>query len=148
MVFLIWMGLLWRLSGDPLILIHAEAHWGRSPMGPWDMLRTFFSRPVSLSDDDHYALDLGFAVLFAVLAALSWRLKDTALALYATVIALPMVASGRLTSIPRYGLEIFPAFVVLALTTRRPVAMAAYLALALPALVALTALFAVGWWIA
>jgi hypothetical protein len=59
-------------------------------------------------------VDLVFAGFFvSVVIASWWRLRPT-YALHATVLLATILSSGAFTSLPRYGLAIFPIYLLLA----------------------------------
>jgi hypothetical protein len=140
-----WLGYLYVLTGDPLVVIHAEAAWGRAATLPWQAIMLFWASPQTPGSIVHFFIDTACALGFGVLVALTWRrLRRSHLALYATLFYLPIIASGLFASAPRYALELFPAFVVLAqLTYRRPV-FGAYLAISSAASVIAIVSFAIG----
>jgi mannosyltransferase PIG-V len=140
--FLAWMAVLWRMTGDPLAFFSAQAAYGRRAAVP---LRAF----TDLFDPTAYGNPLfivGFGGLVAILVALSWRSLRTSLAVYGTVFLLAAVSSGTLTSLLRYALAIFPAFIVLA-TVRSPWIRRIYLVAASATAVLFSAMFALWYWI-
>jgi hypothetical protein len=151
-----WQVYLWILSGDPLAMSHAAEDWGRRLTAPWDMFRYYLSPKYwetfivsrGAVHDDRTPLDLVATLLLGILVALSWRLQRRSLAVLATVLYLPMISTGGFVSIPRYGLEVFPIYLVLARMTARGWMLVP--ALVVSAVVAVVAMswFAVGGWIA
>ena len=145
---LVWFVGVGLATGDALAVLHTEGRWARHLMPPWDTLRLFFAAPLRWGSDDHSPLDLLFLLIYLPLVCGAWKLTTTGYALYATLLlALPLV-SGVLTSLPRFGLEWFPVFIVLARLTARRAVFIPLLAISFAADLALFALFAVGWWIA
>ncbi len=118
--YFVWM------SGDLLVMVRANAQWGRHFIPPWDIFRYYLSftywKSYVLSGgalaDVRSPQDLGVALLFGGLTLLSWRLRPRSLGLLATLLYLPEVSTGAFISIARLILEIFPAFLVLAQITR------------------------------
>jgi Mannosyltransferase (PIG-V) len=146
---LIWQGYLFAITGDPLVMPHAMSAWQREAGPPWQVLSSLFNGTWTLSKVVHLGGDCLFTVVFGLLVALTWRLKRPGLALFSTLLFMPMIFSGTaLSSVPRYGLELFPIFVVLAQLTHRRFVLGAYVALAGAVSLVLVALFALGWWIA
>jgi hypothetical protein len=143
-----WLGHLWLVTGNPLSMAIEEAHRGRALVPPWQVLSSFFAQPREWTlDSNHSLADLGFVAGFGVLVLLTWTLRRPGLALFATLLYLPMISSGWLSSVNRFGLELFPAFIVLGQLTRwRPV-LALYLAVAGALALYLTARFALGYWV-
>lgn len=138
-----WLVVLWRITGDPKAVLTAEANWGVAPSLPFEAFTDLFDPKV-------YGFPyfvLGFTLLIGALVLLSWRYLRPSLAAYATVVFLISVATGSLTSSPRYYLSVFPAFIVLALVARGWLGRA-YVALAAAIGVVFTAMYALWFWVA
>jgi hypothetical protein len=109
-------GLLWRLTGDPLALFHAQGAWGRSFATPWETLlhpRYFHLRlgPV----------EAACLALVAVLGAWLLRRRETrAFGIWALVSLVPVLLSGTYLSAGRFAAVAFPAFLALGILGRRP----------------------------
>lgn len=147
-----WIAYLWQLTGDPLAFVSAQAGWGRGFTPPWETVARFFAEPLvphgTLAGWDHSLLDLAFVGLFVAVAVASWRLLRRGYAVYATLVVLAMLSSGSLAAAPRYGLAIFPTFLLLALAGRQPWFHQAYLVGASMFAALFMALFSVGYWVA
>ena len=123
------------LLGDPRAIVAGGSAWGRQLSPPWDAVVTFFSQPAGAHGSDHSPLDLAFTLFLTALVVLTWSRLRASLALSATLFLLVMLSSGLLLSSMRYGLELFPIFIALAISGRyRPfhiayVVVAGYLAL-------------------
>ena len=138
-----WLVVLWRITGDPKAILTAEANWGVGPSVPFEAF-------IDLFDPRVYGFPyvvLGVTLLVGVLVVLSWRYLRPSLAAYATVVFLISIATGSLTSSPRYYLAVFPAFMVLALVARGW-AGRAYVALGAALGVLFTAMYALWYWVA
>jgi hypothetical protein len=138
-----WLVVLWRITGDPKAILTAEANWGVGPSVPFEAFTDLFDPKV-------YGFPyfvLGFTLLIGALVLLSWRFLRPSLAAYATVVFLISVATGSLTSSPRYYLSIFPAFIVLALVARAWLGRA-YVVLGAAIGVIFTAMYALWFWVA
>ena len=138
-----WHLYLYRLTGDPLLTLSAQAAYRRYLAPPWEAVAGLF-------DPTQYGMPWlvgGVFLLMAVLVAVSWRTLRPSLALYATSVFLATAASGTLTSSMRYALALFPAFIVLAVAGSRPGVHLAYLAVATLLSVVLTAMFAQWYWV-
>jgi len=138
-----WMGLLWRITGDPKAVLTAEANWGVGPSLPF---RAF----TDLFDPSVYGFPyivLGSTFFIGVLVVISWRVLRPSLAAYATVVFLISVATGSLTSSPRYYLSVFPAFMVLGIVARGWSGRA-YVAIGVAIGVIFTAMYALWYWVA
>jgi hypothetical protein len=107
--------LLWRVTGDPLALFHAQGAWGRVLTAPW--------RTLLHPRDFHPWLGPLEAVALALVAGLgAWllRRKETrALGIWALASLLPVLLSGTLLSSVRFAAVIFPAFLALGILGRR-----------------------------
>jgi Gpi18-like mannosyltransferase len=150
LAMLAWMAYMWLKVGDPLAMIHAQALWHRTLMPPWQTFQNFFSGKIDwfTFKSNHSGLDLTFTLFYGVLVALSWQLKRKSLPLFATLLYLPMVCTNLLSSVPRFGLELFPAFIVLGQLTAQRGRLVAYCAVASIGLVYLMARWAIGYWVA
>jgi hypothetical protein len=122
---------LWFRLDDPWAFARAQELWHRhlSPYGPlggiWDAL----SRWTPPGADPRHAVAinaqaLAFLVFFAVLSAVAWRRFGAPYGLFSALsLALPLSEpSSRwpLLSLPRFGLVVFPFFLVLAWLGGRP----------------------------
>jgi hypothetical protein len=142
-VFALYPLYLWWKLDDPFLFVHAEDVWSRhvSWAGPfggiWDGLRagwagvrqlasgsdaTRYWSAVTDTDPDRVAAvnleQLAFLLLFVVLTVEAWRRFGAPYGLFATLsLAIPLAAPSErwpLLSMPRFGLVIFPFFLVLA----------------------------------
>ncbi len=148
LAFFLWMAHQYARTGVPFSMVLEQAHRGRGLMPPWQVWSAFTSQPLVWTlDSGHSLADLGFVVGFGVLVVLSWFLKRRSLAIYATLFYLPMISSGQILSNNRLGLELFPAFIVLAQLTRRRLAFATYATIAGGLALYLMARFALGYWV-
>jgi hypothetical protein len=141
--FVGWLALLWRITGDPKAILTAEANWGVGPSLPF---KAFFD----LFNPNVYGFPyivLGSTLFVGALVLFSWRLLRPSLAAYATVVFLISVATGSLTSSPRYYLAVFPAFITLAVVARGWLGLA-YVALGVAIGVIFTAMYALWYWVA
>src|SRR5438309_4119398 len=141
--FIAWLGVLWRITGDPMALFTAEANWGVHPASP---LQAF----ADLFDPNVYGFPyfvLALTLFIGALVVLTWRFLRPSLAAYASVVFLMSVGTSSLTSSPRYYLTIFPAFVVLAIAGH-PSLGRAYVALGSAIGALFTAMFVLWYWVA
>ncbi|HYY89430.1 MAG TPA: mannosyltransferase family protein [Chloroflexota bacterium] len=155
-VFVAWQGYLWALTGDPLAMPHASEQWGRRLTPPWEMLRYYLSLKYWTAyvgsggalADDRNPIDLSATISLGVLVLLSWRLRRRSLAVLASALYLPAIATGGFIAVPRYALEVFPIFLVLARLTRDVRVLVPLLAASAGLAVAAMAWFALGGWLA
>ena len=108
-------GLLWRVTGDPLALFHAQGAWGRALTAPW--------RTILHPRDFHPwmgPVEAGALALVAVAGAWLLRRRETrALGIWALVSLVPVLLSGTLLSSVRFAAVVFPAFLALGMLGRR-----------------------------
>jgi hypothetical protein len=156
LTFAVWQAYFWALTGDPLAMPHASAEWGRNLTAPWDMLRYYFSlkywtayvQSGGTLTSDRSLVDIASVLLLGVLVGLSWRLRPRTFGLLATLLYIPMISTGGFVAIPRYALEVFPIYLVLARVTARPAALVTGLAVAGGLALIAMAWFATGGWLA
>jgi hypothetical protein len=138
-----WLVVLWRMTGDPKAILTAEANWGVGPSVPFEAF-------IDLFDPRVYGFPyvvLGTTLLIGVLVVLSWRYLRPSLTAYASVVFVISIATGSLTSSPRYYLAVFPAFMVLAILARGW-AGRAYVAVGAALGVVFTAMYVLWYWVA
>ncbi len=106
----------WRF-GDWFVIFKVEAikSWSRTLTPPWVTLGAFFQRPHAGKGTHDSYLDLVFTLALlclTIFAALRLRLSY---AVYAVLTVIFITSWGYLTSIPRFGVVIFPIVIALAL---------------------------------
>jgi hypothetical protein len=121
----------WRLSGDPLGWLHAQAQWGYS-VGSWpwaeltrllDVLEKrglygyFFSDPLA----PYYFAHGLVALVFVALAPAIFTRVGPALGTYVAVSLLVPLTGNALEGIGRYAATLFPAFMLLGTVRSRRV---------------------------
>jgi len=134
--------------GDALAMLHAAATWGREPSAPWDTILSFITKPVGEHGSDRSPLDLAFTFLLVALVVVSWARLRRSLALFSATFLLFSLSSGLLVSSMRYGLELFPVFIALAISGRYRAFHFAYLAIAGYLALRFMSEFAQGLWVA
>jgi hypothetical protein len=148
-----WGYCLYRLFGHPLVGVHASAVWGREMMPPWRLifgnLAVLYHAWGNYQRVHYYAIiDLSFVAVLFVLVVACWRMVRSSYALFASISFLLMTSSGVAASIMRYGLTLFPIFIVLALVGRRPAFDRAYTVIAVALLSLFMAMFVQWYWVA
>ena len=141
--FVAWLGILWRITGDPVAILTAEANWGVGPSLPFKAFADLFDPRVY----GFPYIVLGSTLFIGALVVFSWRRLRPSLAAYGTAVFLISIATGSLTSSPRYYLSVFPAFVLLAIVARGWLGRA-YVALGVALGVIFTAMYALWYWVA
>lgn len=129
-------------TGDAWGFLHSQTEWDRqlSVAGPlgglWDAFTKLGSRPRGWSAHEAIAVnleDLLFLLLFLALLPFVWRRLGAAYGVFATLsILLPLsfpAGAIPLLSMPRFGLVVFPFFLVLAQFGQSPRAHALILGL-------------------
>jgi hypothetical protein len=136
-LFLIYPLVLWQQTGNAWRFVHAERYWQRriSPYGPldglwkaidaaWDGIRQLsgqVAHPLVETNPDRIAVlnleDLLFLIVFIWLTVLVWRRLGAPYGLFAALsLAVPLSMPDRfypLLSLPRFGLVVFPFYIVL-----------------------------------
>lgn len=108
---------LWRVTGDPLALVHAQSAWARKLAAPWQTL-------LHPSYPHAWLAPMEMAALAFVLflgATLLARRETRALGVWALLSLVPILLSGTLNSSLRFVAVVFPAFLALGLMGRRTV---------------------------
>jgi Gpi18-like mannosyltransferase len=115
-----FMAYLARTTGDPLAFAHVQQHWNRAATWFWRPLAAFAAKPQAVGEPWNL-LVLNFAVAVLLLAAgiILLARRQWALGAYTLASALLPLSTGSLQSIARYGLVVFPLFLVLAIAGRR-----------------------------
>jgi hypothetical protein len=143
---------LFRVTGDPMAMRHAQSGFGRDFAPPWQVAHeavTALMGSLSPALFAHQVVDLALAVMFGGLVVLTWRLGRSSLAILATVLYLPMISTGLVFSgMPRLTLELFPAFIVAGQLFRHRVLFVSYLVVASALSAVLVSMFAMGLWVA
>jgi hypothetical protein len=142
LAFLAFPLVLQRQIDEPWAFLHAQAQWERewSWAGPfgglWEGVAKIGNDVESYTHAQSVAINvegLVFCALFIVLAVLVWRWFGAVYGVFAAVsLALPLSTPAGdfpLLSLPRFGLVVFPFFLVLARVGERPRAHAAIVAL-------------------
>ncbi len=120
----------WVQFGHPLDFLHAQRYWGRHFAMPWDTfgeaLGVVSRQPMVLYQATlHNIIDIAFAAIAIVLLTLCvvgpWRFRRDQLFLVAysgavllSVLVGPNAGLFPMMSVPRYVLELVPAFILLA----------------------------------
>ncbi|GLV60192.1 hypothetical protein KDH_70140 [Dictyobacter sp. S3.2.2.5] len=148
----------WKVSGNPLMFAVVQPHWGRQTSWPWQgfiqvIFELFVHQPFGSFNQVHILLDTTATVAFIVLAILGRKKLRPTYTLWIALLLLSILISSSIgqrdpfISNQRFVLEMFPAFITLAMiSTKRPRLHQA-LVWIFPALLAtLTLLFVMGKW--
>jgi len=113
----------WKLTGDPLSVLHVQAYWLRSLSAPWTTL--FHPR---LNNVYVTPLDGALTLLALVLGvSMFWKLPSRSYGLYTLLCVGSFIFTGTLNSAGRYVLCAFPIFFLLARAGRNQAFDRAYL---------------------
>jgi hypothetical protein len=128
--FGIFGAILWLQVGNPLAMLSAQGFWNRHFGAPWSPLLLYVSEGFGAHGSITSPLDLAFTLLLMLIVGISWTRVRPSLALFATLFLTINLSSGQLSSGMRFGLELFPIFIVLAISGRFRAFHYAYLAAA------------------
>jgi hypothetical protein len=97
----IWLMAQWIAFGTPLAFMEAQKMWEPSPF------ITVFHSPRA-------GLILGMAAFYLLLTVASWFVLPASCSIYASLFLAMMLFAGRLWSLPRFVVILFPCFITLA----------------------------------
>lgn len=105
----------------PGAMAAAQHTWGRGFVPPWVIVGRLFEGPVVVHGLTLgiSMVDLAFAGFFVIMVLVSWWRLRPSYALHATLLLAAFLSSGQFSSVPRYGLAIFPVFLLLGLLADR-----------------------------
>lgn len=148
----------WHIQGNPIAYVSVESHWGRQTTWPWMGIAQAFAglfwlQPFGSFYEAHILLDLSATLGFIFLAIKGWRWLRLSYSIWMAVLLLfmllsPSLNSGdALVSNQRLVLEMFPAFITLAMLGVKHSRVHQALLLLFPVLLAtLSLLFVMGRW--
>lgn len=156
---LIYMYYLWRVTGDPLEFYHSVSIFGQQRSAGLILLPQVFYRyffKVLPNVDYSYfpvffttLLEISSALIFSVLSAIAFFKLRLSYASYLALAFLIPTFSGSFSSLPRYVLVLFPAFILMAvwLSEKSKLFKAILLLVMILVLGIATALFVRGFWV-
>jgi Gpi18-like mannosyltransferase len=148
----------WRVTGNPLEFAAVQDHWARQLSWPWvgfwhAGFELFLNQPFGSFNQVHILLDLCATIGFIVLTILGWRRIRVSYSIWMVLLLLYILLTPSvgqrdpLISNQRFVLEMFPAFVTLALISLHRPRLHQTLLLLFPILLAtLSLLFVMGRW--
>lgn len=148
----------WQIRGNPLAFASVQYHWGRFTTWPWvgpgiAIGYLFCCAGFGSFIEAHLILDLSATIGFIVLIVMGWRKLRLSYNLWAAALMLFMLISpgawyiDTLMSNQRLVLEIFPAFIALAVLGIKHPRLHQTLLIIFPVLLAtLSTLFLMGKW--
>lgn len=148
----------WQLAGNPIAFITIQSHWARHTDWPWmgivqAIYELVWIQPFASNNQVHILLDLSATCGFIALAILSRHRLRSSYTLWMVLLLVLMLLSpsvgqsDSLISNQRFVLEIFPAFMTLAILGIRHPRLHQVLIWAFPGLLAILSLiFVMGKW--
>ena len=131
-----WLIAQWLAFGTPLAFVEAQRAWEPSPL-------------ITVWHSDRAALILGMAAVFVLLTLVDLPKMPVGLTLYSVLFLGVMLTSGRLWSLPRFVVILFPCFMTLAwLGNRWKIVHVTYVTLAIMLAAIFTLRFGLGLWVA
>ena len=116
----------WHISGNPFDFVAVQSHWGRHTTWPWQGIaqsfaELFWYEPFGSFNEVHVALDLCATIGFIMLAFLGRNTLRTSYSIWMAVLLIYIILSPAITTMDplesnqRFVLEMFPAFITLAM---------------------------------
>src|SRR2546429_2110579 len=148
----------WHITGNPIAFASVQSHWGRHTTWPWAgieqaFIDLFWNQPFGSFNEAHIILDLTATIGFIVLAILGWRKLRLSYSIWVAILLFYYLLSPGLDktdvllSNQRFVLEMFPAFITLAMLGIKHPRLHQALMLVFPALLAtLSMLFIMNRW--
>jgi hypothetical protein len=148
----------WKMTGNPLLFASVQYHWARHLSWPWvgiwqALFEFFWNQPFGSFNEVHVLLDLSATLAFITLAIVGRRQLRGSYTLWAGFLLLYIILTpsidqhDSLISNQRFVLEMFPAFITLAmLGIQRPRLHQACMLLFPPLLATLCLLFVMNRW--
>src|SRR6266700_3178352 len=148
----------WKISGNPIAFATVQSHWGRHFSWPWQgtwqaLFELFWNQPFGSFNEAHVILDLSATIAFIALTIVGWRKIRTSYTIWSTILLFYILLSPSTTqhdpliSHQRFVLELFPAFITLAMISTKHPRLHQTLMIIFPALLAvLSILFVMNRW--
>lgn len=148
----------WKITGNPIAFATVQDHWSRAAAWPWQgifdsLWQLFAYQPFGSFYQAHILLDFGAAIAFIALVVLGWNKLRTSYSLWAAALLLYVLLSPStgqndpLISMQRFVLELFPAFITLAILGIKHPRLHQAISMLFPALLAtLSLLFVMNRW--
>jgi Gpi18-like mannosyltransferase len=120
----------WQITGNPITFASVQAHWSRYLSLPWvgiwqNIWQVFWHQPFGSFNQVHSLIDLTMTLGFMALTLLGWRKSRMSYNLWLAVVFVYILVTpstgqaDALISNQRFVLEMFPAFITLALLGQR-----------------------------
>ncbi len=116
----------WHISGNFFDFVNVQSHWGRHTSWPWRgifqaFVDLFWNQPFGSFNEAHIILDLTATLSFIALNIIGWRKLRLSYSVWVAVLLIYILLSPGtdktdvLLSNQRFVLEMFPAFITLAM---------------------------------
>src|SRR3989440_3713161 len=116
----------WYITANPIAFVTVQSHWGRHTTWPWQgivqaFIDLFWYQPFGSFNEAHIILDLSATLGFIALAILGWRKLRLSYSIWVAILLFYILLSPGvdktdvLLSNQRFVLEMFPAFITLAM---------------------------------
>jgi Gpi18-like mannosyltransferase len=148
----------WQITGNPIAFAAVQSHWSRYLSLPWvgiwhNIWQVFWNQPFGSFNQVHALIDLTMTLGFIALTPLGWRKSRMSYNIWLTLVFMYILITPSvgqpdgLISNQRFVLEMFPAFITLALLGQRYPRLHQAIAWIFPALLAtFSLLFVLGKW--
>lgn len=148
----------WKMTDNPLVFATVQNHWARQLSWPWVGLwhaffELFLNQPFGSFNEVHILLDLCATLGFIALIVLGWRRIRMSYSIWLLLLLLYIILTpsvgqrDSLISNQRFVLEMFPAFITLAMLSLQKPRLHQVLMLFFPILLAtLSLLFVMNRW--
>ncbi|GCF10408.1 mannosyltransferase family protein [Dictyobacter arantiisoli] len=148
----------WMLTGNFLTFASVQSHWSRQLSWPWQpfiqtIFELFWHQPFGSFNQVQILIDAGMTITFIILAWIGYKKLRLTYTIWITLLLLSFILSPSLgqrdafISSRRFVLEIFPAFITLAMISIKRPRLHQALLWIFPALLAtLSLLFIMGKW--
>ncbi|HEX4205945.1 MAG TPA: mannosyltransferase family protein [Ktedonobacteraceae bacterium] len=148
----------WKITGNPIAFATVQDHWSRVAAWPWQGIfasiwQLFAFQPFGSFYQAHILLDFGLTIGFIALVVLGWNKLRTGYSLFAAMLLFYVLLSPSLgqddplISNQRFVLELFPAFITLAILGIKYPRLHQAISMLFPALLAtLSLLFVMNRW--
>ena len=148
----------WKMTGNPLAFAAVQNHWARQLSWPWvGLIQVFFelflNQPFGSFNEVHILLDLCATLGFVVLIVLGWHKIRVSYSIWMILLMIYIILTPSVgqrdpfISNQRFVLEMFPAFITLAMSGLQKPRLHQALLLLFPTLLAtLSLLFVMNRW--
>ena len=120
----------WQITGNPLAFASVQSRWSRYLSLPWigiwqNIGQVFWNQPFGSFNQVHSLIDLTLTLGFMALTILGWRKSRMSYNIWLAFVFVYILVSpsvgqaDALISNQRFVLEMFPAFITLALLGQR-----------------------------